>query len=507
MDQVTVTDLITHGERLGLCRVAGSPEGVAVSGVEIVAMAELTVAAPGQVVIVTTDDHSVPRPYQVDIAIRRAIAAGCAGLVFLGDFPLAETSRALAARGRLPVLMSTATPSELAVLMDRVIRGGAEEALSRAEYAINRTTAVAARSVDAVLEEAGAALGVRLTLVADPGVAWNAPDAVCAGEVPVGRLVADRTDTSVTIALPVVAAVASRTLQRELADRFGPVRSRADLIIELIFAESARIDGLAVEAARAGLPVGLSHAVAWLTPTHRGARDGDRDGDRDSDRESDREPRPPAVLVSSVELNALQLVHDRDEVWHLATHHDDIVLVSSEEAGAPDHQRRLRDVMASVVAHAATVAGDEWAFTVGLGTPQTGAAGLRQSATEARVTAEAAVAGGRVGSIEVTDMTGLRRVLLDFYASPLSRSLLDDLLAPLDALGPERAGIATRTLLAYLGHRNSLARAAAELNLHSNAVNYRIRRIEQTLGLDLTEPDVRFAVELACRVRLIATRR
>lgn len=127
----------------------------------------------------TTTHDAVPRPYQVDIAIRRAIAAECAGLVFLGDFPLAETSRALAERGGLPVLMSTATPSELAVLMDRTIRGGAEEVLSRAEYAIARATRAAAtaqgRPTEAVLEDVGAALGVRLSLVQDTGVTWSNP--------------------------------------------------------------------------------------------------------------------------------------------------------------------------------------------------------------------------------------------------------------------------------------------------------------------------------------------
>ncbi|MEV0620159.1 helix-turn-helix domain-containing protein [Nonomuraea sp. NPDC050404] len=523
MKQVTVTDIVAQGERLGLRCVAGAPDGVGVSGVEIVALDALRSASPGRLVIVATPDGAVPRPYQVDIAVRCAIAAGCAGLVFIGDFPVAETARALAARGGLPVLMSTATPSELAVLMDRTIRGGAEDALARAEYAITRATAVATglpaqTTLDpagtavaaetptldtagtaitaqmparAILDAAGTALGARLSLVEDPGAAWSEPHTVCVGEVPVGRLTADREDASVALALPVIAALLSRTMQRELQTRFGPVRSRADLIIELIFAESARIDRLAMEAGRAGLPVPLSHAVAWLTPTHRG----------------DPERRTPAVLVSSVELRALQLVDGRDEVWHLATFHDDIVMVASEEAGAPDHQRRLRDVMESVVAHAGSVAGEEWAFTVGLGTPQSGAAGLRQSATEARVAAESAVAGGRAGRIEATDVTGLRRVLLDFYASPLSRSLLDDILTPLNELGPERAAISIRTLVAYLGHRNSLARAGEALNLHPNAVNYRIRRIEQTLGLDLTEPDVRFAVELACRVRLIASLR
>jgi DNA-binding PucR family transcriptional regulator len=117
------------------------------------------------------------------------------------------------------------------------------------------------------------------------------------------------------------------------------------------------------------------------------------------------------------------------------------------------------------------------------------------------------VASGRLGGIEVTDETGLRRVLLDFYASPLSRALLNDILAPLDALGTERSAIAVRTLLAYLSNRNSLARAGEALTLHPNAVNYRIRKIEQSLQLDLEDPDIRFALELACRMRLMTTAR
>ncbi|MFY1632848.1 PucR family transcriptional regulator [Solwaraspora sp. WMMB335] len=491
MNQVHLDDVLTQGARLGLRHVAGPRGDVVASGVEIVPPEDLAAVSAGRVVIVS---RAALRPFQVDVAVRRAIAAGCAALVFVGDFRLAETARVLATRGGLPVLTGAAGPSELAVFLDRSIRGGAEESLSRAEDAIARATRAAAdvptRPALDLLAEAGAALGTELRLIEDPGVAWSAPDAVCVGEVPMGRLVADRDDASVAIALPVLAALLSRSLQRELQARFGPARSRADLIVELVYAESSRIDGLAVEATRAGLPVSLSHAVAWLTPTHR----------------YNPALRAPEVLASSIELYALQLVDRRDEVWHLAVLHDNVVIVASEEPGAPDHQRRLREVVETVVAHGSSVAGRDWRFTAGLGTPQSGAGGLRQSATEARIAAEAAIAGGRAGSIEATDVTGLRRVLLDFYASPLSRSLLDDILAPLDGLAPDRATTALQTLLAYLRNRNSLVRASAELRLHPNAVNYRIRRIEQTLGLDLTEPDTRFAVELACRVRLIARR-
>jgi sugar diacid utilization regulator len=497
MAQILVGQIVKLGVRFGLRHVGGPASEIeAVAGVEIMPLEDLAGASPGKAVIAVPRGDTVPRPYQVDIAIRRASAARCALVVLVGAFELADTARSLAERGGLPVLMSGASPSDLAVFLDRTVRGGAAVSLSRVELAAQTAAEAAARAAigcegrtaDEVLTAVSTALDEPFHLVEDPQVAWERPDAVCVGDVPIGYLAADSADASVGLAVPIVAAILSRALQREMHDRFGPTRSRADLIIELVFADSSRIDTFAAEAVRAGVPLHLSHAVAWLSPTHR----------TDPDRP------PPSVLAAALELHALQLIEDRAEVWHLAVFRDDIVLVASEEIGSANHQRRLREVVEAVVAHAASLEDGAWALTAGLGTPRNGAAGLRQSATEARVAAEAAIAGGRAGTVAATDVSGLRRVLLDFYASPLSRALLDDVLAPLDALGADRARTAIVTLLAYLGRRGSLARAGEALNLHPNAVNYRIRRAEKALGMDLEDPDVRFAVELACRVRLLA---
>ncbi|GAB2454960.1 hypothetical protein GCM10027029_15660 [Conyzicola lurida] len=495
MAQITLAQIVEQSDGFDLRYRAGDSDDVVVEGVEMLALDDVGAATAGHLVIVLTGAGDEPRAYQIDIAIRRAIAVEAAALLFVGEIALAETSRTLADRGSLPVLSATAAPSDIAVFVDRMLRGGAAEAMARAERAVaavgHAADAAPLDARGAILDAAGSALGVDLDIVEDPTVRWTDSDAVCIGEVPIGRLVSPDHDTALAIAIPVVAAVLSRALQRESQARFGPARSRADLIVELLLAESSRIDALAVDAARAGLPVQLAHAAAWIAPKHR----------------DDPAQRLPPSLIAAIELRAFQLIDGRDEVWHLAGFHDDLVVIASEEAGAPNHQRRLRDVIEQLVAHGSTIAGDEWTFTVGLGTPQSGASGLRQSATESRITAESAVAAGRLGAIEVTDVTGLRRVLLDFYASPLSRALLDDVLEPLDALGAERSAISVRTLLAYLSNRNSLARAAEILTLHPNAVNYRIRRIEQSLQLDLEDPDTRFALELACRLRVMATAR
>ncbi|WP_205855681.1 PucR family transcriptional regulator [Phytoactinopolyspora endophytica] len=488
MTQFTVAHLLQRADRLGMRLVAG-PVDAAIARVEVVELPDLRDATYGTLVIVPGD--AAPAPYLVDVALRQASALGLAGVVFSSGFTLTETAGALAERGRVPVLVSEGIrATDLAVAIDRVISGGAAETMTRASYAIEQASAIAAdpaRSADDMLAAAGAALGISLTMQEDPNAAWTDRAAVFIGEVPIGRVVAEVTDPAASFAVPIVASLISRSLHRQIRERFAPNQSRADLIVELVLAEAARVDAFIAPAARLGLPLHLTHAAAWLRPRQR----------------FDPNQRPPHAVAPAVELFALQLVEEHPELWHIAYIQDDALIVSTQDHGAGDHQRRLREVATRIQDYAQTLAGDEWTYTLGLGTPQPSAAGLRQSAAEARVAADSAIAAGRLGGVEVTDVTGLRRVLLDFYASPISRNLLQDVLQPLDALGPERATTAVRTLVAYLSNRNSLTHAGRELTLHPNAVGYRMKRIRELLDVDLNDPDTRFAVELACRVRLL----
>lgn len=492
MAQYSLADLDADAPRLGLRRIAGPRDERLVERVDLLAIDRLETASPGTLVIVT--DTEQPAAYRIDVALRQASARRLAGIVFVTQTRLAETATVLATRGAVPVFSSPdAKPADLAKAVDRVISGGTSEAVMRGALAVERATEAAAAAdstTESILLAAGAALGCDVRLVEDPSVPWSAGDAVCIGEVPIGRVTAATQDAAAAVAVPVIAALLSRVVQRVSRDRYAPTQSRADLLVELVLAESSRVEGFTGQAARLGLPLQLSHVVAWLAPTHR----------------SDPLARAPRSVQPALELFALQLVEARPEMWHAAFLQDDLMLVCTEDHGAGDHQRRVRDVAVQIQQHARALAGAGWQYTLGLGTPQLGALGLRQSAAEARIAAESAIAAGRLGGVELTDVTGLRRVLLDVYASPISRSLLDDILRPLDALGTERAHTSVRTLLAYLAHGGSLVHAGRELTLHPNGVGYRMRRIRELLDIDLDDPDVRFAVELACRVRLLGAR-
>ncbi|MGO1775783.1 MAG: PucR family transcriptional regulator [Agrococcus casei] len=493
MTQLTTHNLLQQADRLGLRHAAGPRESGPIERVGIVDLATVDTLSKGTLAVIAPSGGSAS--YLLDIAIRQAIARELPALIVTDDHDIAETAAALAQQGGVPVLLAPdAHVADLAVSIDRMLAGGASELLTRSAYAVERATAVAAEhdsSVDQILSAAGRALGVELRVTEDASVTWTENDAVCVGDVPIGRLVTDRSDPAVDMVLPVVAALASRAAQRSMRDRFGPTHSRADLIVELVLADHSRVEAFVGRAARLGLPLQRSHAVAWLKPSPL----------------SELESGPPRGVGPALELFALQMMEGRPELWHVAFVQDDMVIVSTEEVGAGDHQRRLREVATQLQNRARELAGRDWVYTLGVGTPQQGAAGLRQSAAEARIAAETAIAADRPGGVELTDGTGLRRVLLDLYASSTSRRLLEDVLSPLDEQGPERSARSVETLLSYLAHRNSLASAGRELSLHPNAVGYRLKRIRETLQLDLDDPSTRFAVELACRVRMLGAAR
>lgn len=81
------------------------------------------------------------------------------------------------------------------------------------------------------------------------------------------------------------------------------------------------------------------------------------------------------------------------------------------------------------------------------------------------------------------------------------RDLAERRLAPLASLTPSARERMTSTLRAYLDHRGSAPAMAAALHVHPQTVRYRLKRLRELFGGCLDDPDVRFELETALRIR------
>jgi DNA-binding PucR family transcriptional regulator len=184
-----------------------------------------------------------------------------------------------------------------------------------------------------------------------------------------------------------------------------------------------------------------------------------------------------------------------------------IVLVRTSRSDPRRRGERLEHAMLDEVLRVGLARQPDGRFRVGVGSPHDGPAGLRVSVEEARIALASAQLGEEAVSIATFDSLGLRRMLAEWLATDTARDTVRDLLAPLDALGVEKAAVAIETLHAYLDERGSLKRAAVRLNVHRNAVVYRMAQIAEILPYDLDDADDRFTLQLACRARLMTSSR
>jgi sugar diacid utilization regulator len=107
---------------------------------------------------------------------------------------------------------------------------------------------------------------------------------------------------------------------------------------------------------------------------------------------------------------------------------------------------------------------------------------------------------GRRGTVISTSALGPYRLLLRASSRDDLESFARGLLAPLIQHDRSHGGELLRTLRAYLDEDRVQRRAAARCFVHVNTIVYRIRRIEETLGVDLGDPSTVFDLTLALRI-------
>jgi DNA-binding PucR family transcriptional regulator len=87
----------------------------------------------------------------------------------------------------------------------------------------------------------------------------------------------------------------------------------------------------------------------------------------------------------------------------------------------------------------------------------------------------------------------------------LARLHSSQVLAPLRGLRPDQADRLAETLLAWLESADNAGLAASRLHVHPQTVRYRLRQLTELFGEGLTDPDARFALQVALRVRRLVT--
>jgi sugar diacid utilization regulator len=316
---------------------------------------------------------------------------------------------------------------------------------------------------------------------------------VLVDEAPSGHFAAPEAGGEIGVAAGLVlhaaAAAAARHLDLTRRAIQTPVRSRSELLAELLMSDSAISEDLLARARQLGIPVSGWHLAVRV--------------EADDLDEAEHDEVRRFELLEAAGQAALQAVSAAGETWYLSRIARAIILIrmTTSNPGPQAGARAARSAERALQAIAARL--PALRFRGGVGAAHEGPMGLRASAAEARGALAAARAARRPAGVAAHDAVGIRRMLMEWYASETVRASVRDQLAPLEKLGPARADTAIRTLAAYLDEQGSVVRTAERLHLHRNAVTNRLRTITELLDVDLEDPDQRLALQLACRARLL----
>jgi purine catabolism regulator len=99
------------------------------------------------------------------------------------------------------------------------------------------------------------------------------------------------------------------------------------------------------------------------------------------------------------------------------------------------------------------------------------------------------------------EQLGTYRLLLSMTEPDALRAFADALLGPLDAYDAEQGGELLASLQAFLQHNARWETAASQLYVHRHTLRYRMRKVEELTGRDLTNSFDRMEFWLALRAR------
>jgi hypothetical protein len=138
---------------------------------------------------------------------------------------------------------------------------------------------------------------------------------------------------------------------------------------------------------------------------------------------------------------------------------------------------------------------------VGPAVPLARASGSLRWARRTLALAQRGMARGVDGIVRCDEHLATLVLLAD---TELAGMLSGRVLAPLRRLRPEQADRLAETLLAWLESADNAETAARSLHVHPQTVRYRLRQLTVLFGDRLSDPDARFTLQVALRVRQLS---
>ena len=219
-----------------------------------------------------------------------------------------------------------------------------------------------------------------------------------------------------------------------------------------------------------------------------------------------REGRSQEAEVQALKRRLLAIVQDvvsRWDPWGVTAAQSDSVVVLTRAVdhgqGAVARLKQLgHEIRREVAARVSPLT-----VSVGIGRAHAPVVGLATSYREARQ----ALRIGRIvfegeAVFHYADL-GLYRLLFDPGRLGDLEAYYQETLAPLDAYDQRHGTRFSETLERYVENDGNAVRTAEELFVHRNTLGYRLRRIENILGVDLSQPGVRLSLLLAFKVKRI----
>lgn len=466
--------------------VSGAPGRSPVTCTRLVDIADGCLE-PGALLVCASGDVT---SWRLDALIRRAAAAGAAGVVVPDVAPgPATASVKLAARLRLPLLAVPA--AELLEAVSRIQTLVSAPEVERADRLLRCAYRWrdGDRPPDAVLADLERELGSRPALGDQHQAQQWAPELRTdlhfaqtfrnrEGQVVVAHPIAgpsrqwlvmqlDDPPTGLADQAPALAQLATLYLRGWFLARRWELeqdRHQQTLLLAELIAEHGHLKPFT---RRRAAEMGW-RLDGWHIGLHFATPDEPTEGSRD------------LVVTALRDADVASAVVRRGPGW--------VGWLTTDNPPAPDALHRLLNRLRTCV-HAL---GADRPLRIGVGSAREGPSGLVASLEEAGEVANGMDA--RVGGVASTDALGIHRLVGELLGSSTARVFAESALAP---LAGETALL--DTLATYLDSGNSVTTTASCLGVHRNTVNARLSRIHKTLSVDLSDPDVRLAFQLACR--------